>query len=114
MSRYVRPNVLRIRQFDTAPPFEARLTSGGEPIDLTLAVAVHFSMSHRDGLADVRGEAGIIVPEEGSVQYEWADGDTDIPGVYDADLLVIWTNGRKTRYPSEGDITIEIREAVYP
>lgn len=81
--------LFKIKQGDLRPYLEGqlvRLTETGEvdgPQDLSGATVV-FTMQNNDTKDIVVDEqtAVILDPLTGMVQYQWQDGDTDIPGKY--------------------------------
>lgn len=77
-----------IKQGDTSPPLRAQLREDdGTPVDLTGAT-VRFKMNRIGGntgdTLDVDNTATIDDATNGKVTYDWADGDTDQSGYYNA------------------------------
>ena len=95
-----------IKQGSLSPPLEAQLTADGQPINLN-GVTVEFCMG-----AHVRGPMEIVDAAEGRVRYHWQLGDTDRPGVWNAEFVVTTITGEPQRVPNSGYVTIEVERAV--
>lgn len=95
-----------------------RGTAGGDVGDLTNAQSVKFIMRAADqnwepiftGAAKVNAAAVIIAPaSQKTMEYQWATGDTDTPGMYVGQFQIIWTAGSKPQtVPTETYVTIQI------
>lgn len=91
-----------IKANDRKPSITATLgfEGGGSP-DLTDAT-VQFIMRAADptvGTVKVKSSAVIVTPETGVVRYDWAAGDTDIPGEYHAEWEVTFADGLPQTFP---------------
>lgn len=108
MSRY------SIKQGDLRPPYKAQLKTNGASVDLSGATRVDFHMcSKPDKEYNVLDkEASFIGKSEGTVQYEWESGDTDVEsGTYHVEFKITWGDGDPETWPSEGFREIKITEA---
>lgn len=106
-----------IKQGDTQPPVIQTLYMGdGSVADLTDA-DILFKMRRMVGL--VAGEGEIVVidsaeaaplgpPDEGIAKYEWAEGDTELAGGFEAEWEVTFQNGEVLTFPNGGYLTIGI------
>ncbi len=106
--------MIYIRQGDHRPFAATILSRGGVAVDLTLATSVTFRMreQHTTPLT-VLAAADIVAPAtNGQVQYEWQDGDTDIPGTYYADWEVLFDDGTKETFPTLAQDVVLISGAV--
>jgi hypothetical protein len=103
---------MSIKAHDRLPVVDAVLGfEGGAVADLTTATAVHFIMRDRGkpaGAAKVDAPAIILDPLLGTVRYEWAIGDTDVPSVYNAEWEVTYEDGRKQTFPTKSYHTINV------
>jgi hypothetical protein len=81
-------------------------------LDLTGA-AVLFRMRSQDGgSVKVSAAAAIISPStSGTVEYAWAVGDLDTPGLYQAEWVITWANGAQT-VPAGGYVSVQVSEAL--
>lgn len=59
----------------------------------------------------ITGAASIVDGPAGHVRYEWAAGDTNIPGFADAEFKVFFGDGPMS-FPSNGYITVNITESL--
>lgn len=112
---------ITLKQGDTQPPVIQTLYMGdGSVADLTDAVVL-FKMRRMIGL--VAGDSEILVidageaeslgsPEDGIVKYEWADGDTDLAGGFEAEWEVTFENDEVLTFPNGGYLTIAITEQL--
>lgn len=105
-----------IKEGDRDPALVANLVDENEEIiDLTAAVAVKFFMIKPPGTTPkVNGSAAVVVgdPEDGTVRYAWASGDTDTPGDYNAEFEVEWSDGTKTTFPNFRFINVRIMKSI--
>lgn len=102
-----------IKQHDTQPSISATLTEDGVAVDITGAT-VTFVMRprlcrHEVPAASPKVEAAAVVVDAatGQVRYDWAVGDTDTEGQFDAEFKVSIA-GAVTTYPSSGYLPIVI------
>lgn len=74
-----------IKEGDTSEPLRVQLLdSAGDPKDLTGALA-NVKLEAVGGDTYAVNSSGIIgTPTDGNARYEWADGDTDTAGYYNA------------------------------
>lgn len=105
----------RCKQGDRARTLRARLEDAtGRAVPLTGA-AIRFRMEPDvAGLRDaVEGPAVLLDAATAEVGYSWAEGDTDVPGLYSAEFRVVYGNGQPETFPGEGyiDVVIERRMA---
>lgn len=100
-----------MKQNDTGPPFEIVVMTGlREVVDLTGVTAPEFHMRRRrtkelvvDATAEISNAIG------GLLAYNWAAGDTDTPGLYEAEFQITLPNGEGTiSIPNDGHYLIEI------
>lgn len=98
-----------IKSGDRAPTITSQLTDGGGPLNLT-GTTVTFQMRSVSGGALAVSAAATIVgdPLNGIVQYEWQVGDTDTPGLYHFEWVVVFATGEPQSFPTEGFLTLEI------
>jgi len=98
-----------IKQNDTQPAFQATLKDGaGDPINL-VGATVRFQM--REFGADVLkidADAAIISALNGIVRYEWAVGDADTAGFFEAEFVVTYSDNTVETFPNNEFITIRI------
>lgn len=100
--------VFYIKRGDRGPSFAATLRdAAGVAIDLTTAAAVKLLVATPTPL-DVA--VTIVTPTEGTIRYDWAEGDTDTAGVFNAELEIDWGGGLKQTIPNRGYIKIYIDE----
>jgi hypothetical protein len=98
-----------LKQHDTRPKIQVALAIGGAEADLTTATSVTFIMAPAaGGAATVDAAATILDAATGSVSYDWAAGDTDDVGSFDAEFEVVWSDGTKQTFPTATYISIEI------
>lgn len=103
-----------LKKGDTSPAIDHKITKGDteEPVDLRNASTVSFQMATLNGETIVDSVASIKDAENGDVQYEWADGDTDSSGFYLAEWEVEFDDGKTLSAPNRGDIIVYIRNSI--
>jgi hypothetical protein len=105
-----------IKQGDSSPPFVGRcLDAKGRPTP-TLGATVRFRMRPQvAGLrAAIDSPAVWSDPARAEATYAWPhDGsDTDTPGLYDAELHVIYGDGSSETFPNGEYVTVEVLPAA--
>lgn len=102
-----------VKRNDTGPPVRVQVCneSNGSPQDFGAVASVSFHMTSIDGTLKVDSAAAVEAPaEDGILRYDWAVGDTDTAGKYDAEFEVTFASGAKETYPADGFIEITIIE----
>lgn len=102
-------NEIEIKQGNMVPAFEAQLFGpppGNEPINLQGAM-VEFCFGRGHG-----GPCEIVDAANGRVRYEWQEGDTDDPGMWNGEFVVTFVSGHTQRVPSGGYVAVRITRAV--
>jgi hypothetical protein len=96
-------------QGDTSPDMTAHLTNeDGSVTDLTLVSYVRFQMRKADdrrftvdSLASIDG-----LPTAGDVRYQWGPNDLAVPGDYQCQWQLFFTNGRIQTTTPPNTITV--------
>lgn len=98
-----------MRQNDRLPSIAATLKDAtGAAIDLTGAT-VKFQMNAVVGGANkVNASATVVTAASGTVQYDWAAGDTDTSGEYTGCWEITFSNGKKLTCPNGSNYSITI------
>ena len=99
-------------QGDTAPDFVVVLHAPGnpgEPLDLTEADTIKFTMRKPDDRRHtVNGAAEIVGdPTDGRVKYVWGDSDLNVPGTYQGRFEVTYIDGKIQSQRTPTEITVE-------
>ena len=96
----------KIKRNDRLPAYEVLLDTGSSLVGAT----VLFFMTKRGGTTPkVNGGACTIVDAAtGRVRYEWAVGDTDTAGTYDAEFEITYANGKKQTLPDEDYLEVTV------
>ncbi len=87
------------------PPLEATLyrSAGGHPLDLTDAVSVTARIrKHGEASTLVTRAATVVDKKGGVVSLAWLPGETDEPGLYEAEFVVLWPGNRPQTVPTKG------------
>lgn len=105
--------VFEITQYDMAPNIGFLLNLADPLIDLT-GKPVLFSMAdHMTGVVKIAAVPGVLIAATGAheVGYDWQAGNTDTPGVYDAEFIV-GNPAEQETYPNSYYLTIRIKRAL--
>lgn len=102
-----------MKKGDTWPPLRSGLTETNllgsvVAMDLTAASRVEFVM--RQGATVFAATMAISSALGGRVQYQWANGDTDIIGDWACEFEVYWSSGFMETVPNTGTRTLSIEE----
>lgn len=104
---------IHLKEGDTRPPITAFLRDeNGNAVNLS-GGSVAFSMG--EGASRVSGAACTVLdPAAGAVQYSWDVADTFVPGRFDGEFQVTYSNGKKETFPRRGYFGLQIdpREAA--
>lgn len=101
-----------IKNGNTSPALRVALKYDDCKAVNTTDATVMFHMRPYGEETPVIVAEGVIVTIGGIVEYEWAEGDTDAPGSYEAEFEVTYADGTVETFPSEGYIPVEITEAI--
>lgn len=91
-----------LRQGDLLPVLTATvLQPDGTPSNIQGGTTARFRMTRRLGggtnpgpVVNIDRAATIVDAPTGKVQYTWAGGDTDVPGVYDFEFVLLTPAGQ--------------------
>ena len=105
-----------LKQNDRRPLFVVVLKDNfGEPdeavVDLTNATSAVFNMVPAGGGAVKinRGSATIGSPaSNGQVTYSWGTADTNTVGTFNAEIEIVWNDGKAETFPNDSYWTVEI------
>lgn len=98
-----------IKRGDTSPAL--RFAIEPESTDLTLATCT-FQMRPRRGAIAIDSEATVENLSPPVLRYNWASGDTDATGVYEAEFRVTYADGTVETFPNSGFISVVIKGDV--
>lgn len=102
-----------ITQNDTAPAIEATLKdSDGNAVDISGGSVTFHMRAKGETTTKVNASAKIVDSANGKVKYEWASGDTDTFGMFDAEWEVKYSDGSIETFPSNGFTEISIRKEI--
>lgn len=103
-----------IKRNDREPSVSAVLWAGTDPAALTTALTgatLKFIMRLRGGTTTkVNSSATIVSAAARTVRYDWAAGDTDTAGEYDAEFEVTTSGGKKYTFPNGKHLEVQITE----
>lgn len=98
-----------IKQGDTSPAILATLDDAdGNAVDITGASVRLHLRSYGSAQTYLDVAATIVTPASGLVRYQWSEGDTDTPGVYEAEFEVTYDGGAVETFPNANYRIIEI------
>lgn len=98
-----------LRAGDRQKPFVAYCYDQNGPVSLNNAIGALFIMSISTSRAPVIKAAAVITnPITAEVTYNWADGDTDVPNTYFAEIKILWNDGTTQTFPNSGALPIII------
>lgn len=99
-----------IKRGDTSPSIRYALLP--ETVNLS-AASVQFQMRKFRGSVNViDAEADVIQDLPGIVQYDWAGGDTDTAGLYQAEFRITYSDSTIETFPNSDFLLINIVDDV--
>lgn len=106
--------IIVLKKNDRKPPVLAQAVDiDGNIVDLTDAVSVTFKMRIASGTTNkVSSSATIQNAKTGIMMYNWGDGDTDVPGNYNAIFVVNWGSDVPQTFPGKGFMIIQIEDTI--
>jgi hypothetical protein len=102
-----------IKQFDRLPSLELDLLRGDGTAQNLSGCTARFLMRLR-GQNEVTVNAAMTVVDavNGIVRYDWADGDTDVAGVYRGEVEVTTADGKRITFPSNGYVAVRVLDDI--
>jgi len=102
-----------MKQFDRDPPINATLQDRNGAVAFAGTEVVKFAM-RLPGVTTpkVLAAAAWVSAPNGTVRYSWGATDTNTPGVYHGEFVVLLGTGNYQRFPNSEDITVTITEAA--
>src|ERR1044072_2779286 len=100
-----------IKRFDRRPYFQVQLTANSNPVNLTGATGVDFTMAPAAvPTPKFTNQTGVIVDAaNGIVEYHWATGDTNSSGLgWRMEVRVTWSAGVTQTFPSKDYFLVDI------
>lgn len=109
-----KPKIFNITQDNRAPSITGVCVDENENVvPLTAAISVTFVMKDQDEAVKVNAAAVIVGdPLDGRVKYNWQAADTDAPGDYDAEFVVLWSDGTTTTFPNHSYIQVRVKRRL--
>ena len=105
---------MEIKEGSTIPVLLANPTRDGVPVpNIDLASTITFVMRDIDTPSFV--VSGLMTVNDtvtAEVQYDWVVGDTDHPGEYNAEIIVVYPGGGVEIFPNDGYERVTITPAV--
>ncbi len=90
-----------LKQGDLSPRLVAELTDrNGKPVPVSGAdVQFKMKLKGADALT-IDAPGGVLDGAAGLVYYDLQAGDTDVPGVYDCEFRIVYSDGRPETFPN--------------
>lgn len=109
----------RIKQGQTSPALRLTLKEDGAALDVAAATSILFSLKTDPHTGEtqqtlVDGQAMTEPGGTGVVEYAFSAGETDAwpIGKHQGEVIVLWSGGTESYFPSEGFFTIEVYAAL--
>ncbi len=100
---------VNVKKGDLLPKVTARLLDGnGAPVNLTGCTVVFRLFAGIGGTPIWSHVATILDAAQARVEYAWAAGDTDTPGLFFADFRATDSMARSQSFPNDGYFEVEI------
>jgi hypothetical protein len=101
-----------IKQHDLLPDMVLTLLDNDEAVDLTDALSARLMM--RNVVAGLVVDAPVAILDQtveanvGKVRYSWAAGDTDLNGVFNSEVEVLWPDDKPQTFPGGGYFQVKV------
>lgn len=107
-------NIFTIKCHDTLPAIVTTLNEQSAALDLTGCSVSLFLAGILGTDETFEFAAEVTDVDTGAVQYQWEPGDTDLPGVYQAEWQVTYDSGDLLTVPNAGYDAVWIRDDLGP
>lgn len=102
-----------IKQNDTSPALKVILKDSADVvIPVTGASVILHMRAKTTGTVKVSAAGEVVDGAAGIVQYEWAAGDTDTVGDYEAEFQVTFADGAIETFPNTDYIKVRVVEEI--
>ena len=99
-----------LKQNDDAPAIEALLSYDDGSVPSSMSSVVCKIRLSSGGSLVTGGTDSIMDAGTARVRHDWSDGGIAAPGTYNVEWEVTFTGGRKTTFPAQGYMTLEITD----
>lgn len=97
---------------DRLPTVRANLADEEGYIDLSTMTVKFVYQARNRATQPVTGDATIISPTSGYVEYAWTTGDVASPNVYYGEWRAYTASGKQISFPNDGYFSFEIVEGL--
>lgn len=102
-----------IKQGDLEPSLFATISdSSGSVPPLSSAESVQLRFATVQGEELFLRDMTVQDSDSGLIFYAWQEGDTDVAGLYYAEIVVVWPGARTQTYPQEGYLVITFQNRL--
>ena len=100
-----------MKKGDRLPLLSGTMTLNGAAVNLTGATVTFRMRRVGTGASQVNAAATVTNAAAGRVQYAWAAGDTDVPGLYRGEWVASFAGLAQT-HPGDTYLVIEILDTL--
>jgi hypothetical protein len=105
-------NDVGIKKNDRLPVVRAYLSDANGYADLTNATVQFIYQDRQRSSAPTTGEATLIAPTSGLVEFAWVSGNVSSAGTYLAEWRVHFPNTKTLSFPNDGYISFEVIDTL--
>lgn len=102
-----------IKKNDRLPVIRAYLLDANGYVDLSNCNVQFIFQDRQRNDPPVTGDAVLIAPSSGLIEYAWASGNVSSIGTYLAEWRVHFPNTKVLSFPNDGYLTFEILDPLY-
>lgn len=105
-------STVTLKKGDTGPKLEGQLRDRNGPVDLAGGQVRFYMRKRANGEILIDGRDAEITDEEnGLVEVEWEETDTEVSQDLEAEFVVTWSD-EKISFPNRGFILVRVKPGI--
>lgn len=105
-------NVFAMKSGDLEPPLEAKVSGSRGDLNTVNSWRVVGRQGGEVLFTDLTPEKDILSPTSAVIRHIWEDGQTDVLGPIEIDVVAVWPGNREQTFPPQGFSKVWIFESI--